>query len=478
MTATLRPYPAYKTSGIPWLGDVPSHWEAERGKRLLMKMERPVRDVDDVVTCFRDGTVTLRKNRRTEGFTESLQEIGYQGIRVGDLVIHAMDAFAGSVGVSDSDGKGTPVYSVCRPKSNANAHYYALVVREMARNQWIAALATGIRERSTDFRYSTLAAQLLPLPPLPEQTAIVRYLDHVDRRIRRYVSAKRKLIALLEEEKQAIVNQAVTRGLDPNVRLKPTGVAWLGDVPEHWEVRRLKYVCSDAAIYGANIPATYYQAEGVRFLRTTDIADDGSLNAGGVFLPTELVDGYVLSDGDILLSRSGTVGRSFLYSAYLHGPCAYAGYLVRFVPNPVILPKFLFRFTKTAAFSSFLRTMAISSTIENVNADKYANGHLPLPPLPEQAAIVAYLDEATVDIDSAIARTRRQIELVQEYRTRLIADVVTGKLDVREAAAQLPEEPVEDDSMDEDRPLADDMDDPYDIDESAEESAMESEVTA
>ena len=160
-----HPYPSYKASGIPWLGDVPSHWEAERGKRLLTKMERLVRDTDEVVTCFRDGTVTLRKNRRTEGFTESLKEIGYQGIRVGDLIVHAMDAFAGSVGVSDSDGKGTPVYSVCRPKPNANAHYYAVVVREMARNQWIAALATGIRVRSTDFRYSTLGTQLLPLPP-------------------------------------------------------------------------------------------------------------------------------------------------------------------------------------------------------------------------------------------------------------------------------------------------------------------------
>ena len=153
-----------------------------------------------------------------------------------------MDAFAGSVGVSDSDGKGTPVYSVCRPKPNANAHYYALVIREMARNLWIAALATGIRERSTDFRYSTLARQLLPLPPLPEQAAIVRYLDYTDRRIRRYVSAKRKLIALLEEEKQAVIDQAVTRGLDPSVRLKPSGVDWLGDVPEHWEVRRLSQV--------------------------------------------------------------------------------------------------------------------------------------------------------------------------------------------------------------------------------------------
>ena len=108
----LHPYPDYKPSGLPWLGDMPAHWEVRRAGWLFRKMDRPVRDTDQMITCFRDGTVTLRKNRRTEGFTESLQEIGYQGIRRGDLVIHQMDAFAGAVGVSDSDGKGTPVYSV------------------------------------------------------------------------------------------------------------------------------------------------------------------------------------------------------------------------------------------------------------------------------------------------------------------------------------------------------------------------------
>ena len=237
-----QPYPHYKPSHVEWLGDIPAHWEVRRGKQLFQKMERPVREDDEVVTCFRDGVVTLRKNRREDGFTESLKEIGYQGIRRGDLVIHAMDAFAGAIGVSDSDGKGTPVYSVCEPAQQANAYYHAYILREMSRNRWIEALAKGIRERSSDFRYSEFGSQILPLPPLPEQRAIVRYLDHVDDRIRRYVSAKEKLIALLEEERQAVIHRAVTRGLDPNVPLKPSGVEWLGDVPAHWEVKKIKHL--------------------------------------------------------------------------------------------------------------------------------------------------------------------------------------------------------------------------------------------
>ena len=245
MTPNLKSYPDYKSSGIEWIGDVPAHWAIERAKWLFQKMERPVREGDEVVTCFRDGVVTLRKNRRELGFTESLKEIGYQGIRGGDLVIHSMDAFAGAIGVADSDGKGTPVYSVCKPSPQVNAYFYAYILREMARNRWIQALAKGIRERSSDFRYTDFAWQLVPLPPLPEQTAIVRFLDHADRRIRRYIRAKQKLIALLEEQKQAIIHQAVTGQIDVRTgqrypAYKDSGVEWLGDVPERWEMRRTK----------------------------------------------------------------------------------------------------------------------------------------------------------------------------------------------------------------------------------------------
>ena len=208
----------YKESAIPWVPVIPDHWETKRAKSLFKKMERPVSDSDEVVTCFRDGTVTLRRNRRESGFTESLKEIGYQGIRPRDLVIHAMDAFAGAIGVSDSAGKGTPVYSVCTPIGEANPHFYARVLREMSRNNWIECLAKGIRERSSDFRFTEFSAQVLPVPPPDEQAGIVRFLNQADDQIQRYITGKERLIALLEEERQALIHQAVTRGLDPNVQ--------------------------------------------------------------------------------------------------------------------------------------------------------------------------------------------------------------------------------------------------------------------
>src|ERR1017187_9547694 len=196
MIEGLDPYPTYKESGIPWASVLPASWKAERSKWLFVKMNRPVRAEDEVVTCFRDGMVTLRKNRRLRGFTEATVENGYQGIRKGDLVIHQMDAFAGAIGVSDSDGKGTPVYSVCQPKDGINAHYYAHAVRQMSKSQWILVLAKGIRERSTDFRYEMFGNQRVPLPTPGEQDAIVRFLDNANLKIDKFIRAKRKLIAL------------------------------------------------------------------------------------------------------------------------------------------------------------------------------------------------------------------------------------------------------------------------------------------
>ena len=478
-----NPYPAYKPSGVPWLGTMPEHWEVKRGKWLFRKMERPVRDADEVVTCFRDGTVTLRKNRRTEGFTESLQEIGYQSIRKGDLVIHQMDAFAGAVGVSDSDGKGTPVYSVCLPTQYVYSFYFAHIVREMARNQWILALAKGIRERSTDFRYSEFARQLLPLPPLSEQRAIVRYLDHVDRRIRRYIDAKQKLIGLLEEEKQAIINQAVTRGLNPNVRFKPSGVDWLGDVPEHWERCRLRNVVS-VVTTGSRGWSSYASDTGPLFIRVANL-NRGSLqlrfdDTVRLNLPeTSEATRTRIQAGDILVSVTAYIGSVGIVPEEFEE--AYVSqHVARCQPRPGFSSRWLGYVLLSEVGQTHGQTSLYGGTKDGLSLGDVKNYQILLPPLVEQIAIVHYLDTAIADIDMSIARAHRLIELIEEYRTRLIADVVTGKLDVREAAAQLPYE--DDDGQDpieENGPILDNMNDgSYDASQPTdEEIAIESEVT-
>lgn len=431
MERVLKPYSDYKGSGIPWLGMIPSHWETRRAKWLFAKMERPVRPEDETITCFRDGVVTLRKNRRTTGFTESLQEIGYQGIRKGDLVIHAMDAFAGAVGVSDSDGKGTPVYVVCKPNPGVDAEYYARVVREMARSQYIAALAKGIRQRSTDFRYATFAGEELPTPPPEEQYAIARFLGEMERRVNRLIRAKQRLIALLNEQKQAIIQRAVTRGLDPDVRLKPSGVEWLGEVPEHWEIIPFKYLTTRVQ-NGATPPtisSSYYENGTTPWYGPAAISGDVEVSR-----PSRLLTQRAFAEGGarmisppaILVVVIGTAGKM----ALLRHEGATNQQITACELNVArVDPEFCLHQLRLA--ETAFRSSASSATIPILDIGVVLRSPVALPAKDEQHEIIQTLHDLIRPLDRSIDRTMAEIDLVREYRTRLIADVVTGKLDVR-----------------------------------------------
>jgi len=201
-----------KDSGVEWIGEIPESWEVEKGKRLFRQMKRPIRTEDDIITCFRDGEVTLRKNRRTDGFTNALKEHGYQGIRKGDLVIHNMDAFAGAIGVSDSDGKSTPVYSVCIPwdESSILPEYYAYYLRHLAIQGFILSLAKGIRERSTDFRFNDFGELLFPVPPKVTQHEIMQYVNTITNKTQQAILLYQRQIEKLKEYKATLIDSVVT----------------------------------------------------------------------------------------------------------------------------------------------------------------------------------------------------------------------------------------------------------------------------
>ena len=211
VTRGLNPNVKMKAINIPWLPEIPDHWTVKRGKNLFNKEQRPIEEGDDIVTCFRDGEVTLRKNRRTTGFTEATDYSHYQHICKGDLVIHQMDAFAGSSGVSDSDGMGTPVLSVCTAKvEGLNHYYYAYILRLMGKNNFILSLYRGIRERSSDFRFETFAKQYLPVPPASEQNEIVEFINERSSKIDTLTSKLQQEIESIKEYKQRLISDAVT----------------------------------------------------------------------------------------------------------------------------------------------------------------------------------------------------------------------------------------------------------------------------
>ena len=270
---------------------------------------------------------------------------------------------------------------------------------------------------------SSYLSELVGVPPLPEQRAIVRYLDHVDQRIRRYVVAKRKLIALLEEERQAIVNRAVTRGPDPYVRLKPSGVEWLGDVAEHWEMRRGKRLFSPRRELARpdDIQLSATQAYGV-------IPQDEYEERMGrriVKISLHLNQRRHVEVDDFVISMRSFQGG--LERAWASG-CIRSSYIVLRPAIEVDVEFFSYVFKSQAYIQALRSTANFIRDGQDLTFDNFCAVDLPFPPAEEQRKIAVALRAATADISGAIARARRQIELVQEYRTRLIADVVTGKL--------------------------------------------------
>jgi len=235
-------YPKYKDSGVAWATQIPAHWGTARLKNIFALMKREPEEGDDIVTAFRDGEVTLRTNRRVDGFTQAIQEHGYQRVLPNDLVIHAMDAFAGAIGVSDSTGKSTPVYSVCCPHSaHTCVPYFGRLLRHMAVSDFVQSLSKGIRERSTEFRWKEASQVLLPEPPADEQKGIAVFLDRETAKLDVLIAEQQRLIELLQEKRQAVISHAVTKGLKHDAAMKDSGIGWLGEVPEHWMVGRCRF---------------------------------------------------------------------------------------------------------------------------------------------------------------------------------------------------------------------------------------------
>lgn len=400
-------YDKYKDSGIAWIGEIPEHWKVKKGKNLFKKEERPVRDNDEIVTCFRDGEVTLRSNRRIDGFTNAMKEVGYQGVRRGDLVIHNMDAFAGAIGVSDSDGKSTPVYSVCTPKNNveANVYYYAYLLRSYALGGVIQSLAKGIRERSTDFRYKEFGDLYYQQPPIEEQQSIASYLDQKCGEIDKLITLQEEMITKLQSYKQSVITEAVTKGLDKNLPLKDSGIEWIGEIPEHWSVVKIKYLAKIKS--GDSISSNEIMQEGIY-----EVYGGNGLMG---FCNKKNVDGV-----NIIIGRVGALcGNVRLISES------------KFITdNALILNCFdnaLYSYMYIMLKAANLNNLNTSNAQPLITGSKVLNVSLPIPSLSEQQSIADYLDQKCSEIDELISIKQQKIEKLKDYKKSLIFECVTGK---------------------------------------------------
>jgi type I restriction enzyme S subunit len=454
MIAGLKPYPRMKESGVPWLGEVPEHWTTASVKRSYaiqlgkMLQNRPEGPADTEVPYLKAQHVQWFSVRTSPvpKMWASPRDMKQFGIATGDLLV-CEGGEGGRAGIVHAAPPGLIIQNALhrvRPHGRCLNEFLQYVMSAVSATGWFDAINN--KATIAHFTREKFGALGMPVAPLPEQTAIVRFLDYMDRRIRRYIRAKQKLIKLLEEQKQAIIHRAVTRGLDPNVRLKPSGVEWLGDVPEQWEVRRLKTLCSmrsgdgitsmsiepegDYPVYGGN---------GVRGY-TSRYTHDGEF---------ALIGRQGALCGNVHLAR----GR-FWASEHAVVASLRPGHVLNWFGAILIVMD--------------LNQYSIAAAQPGLAVERIMNLWLPVPPIAEQEDIAEHIHRETAGIVAVAERTQSEIALLREYRTRLIADVVTGKLDVREAAARLPEE------TDAAEP-PDEVED--DAEEAAEEDATESEET-
>ena len=427
-------YTEMKDSGIEWISEIPAHWGILRGKNVLRLLERPVKPDDDVITCFRDGEVTLRKNRREEGFTNSLKEIGYQGVEPGDLIVHGMDGFAGSIGISDSRGKASPVLNVM--DSNQNKRYLMYYLRAMAYKDVFMALSTGIRVRSCDLRWNKLSVFPFLIPTSHEQSAIAAYLDTQCAKIDEIIAQAKASIEDYKQWKASIIYKAVTKGLDPNVEMKDSGIEWIGRMPKRWKVIPLK-LCTDK-IGSGKTPvggAETYQDNGVLFLRSQNVYNTG-LELDGVYYISDEIDSTMKNSrvryNDVLLNiTGGSIGRCCLFD--LPDTAANVNQhvcIIRTKPE-ILLPQFLRYFWNSAAGPMVIDQYQTGSNRQGLNFEQIGATHIPLCSIAEQRQIVAMLDQKCAVIDQLMAEKQSLIDDLESYKKSLIYEVVTGKRYIR-----------------------------------------------
>jgi len=436
MMIDLHPYPVYKDSGVPWLGEVPEHWEVLPGRACYYEKKEPNTGLKEkTVLSLSYGQIVIKPEERLHGLIPASFET-YQIVDPGDIIIRPTDLQNDwnslRFGLSHHRGIITSAYMCFHTKEILDRSYGHLLLHAYDLKKVFYGLGSGLRQNLDwrDFKYLPCC-----VPPIPEQIAIVRFLDHMDQRIRRSIHAKQKLIKLLEEQKQAIIFQAVTRGLDPNVRLKPSGVEWLGEVPEHWEVSRVKneFDCLNSR----RVPLSGIE-RGMMTLRRYDY-----YGASGVI---DKVDDYLFDDELLLIAEDGAnlVLRNLPLAIIARG---------KFWVNNhahVLKPKYG-NLEYLAAVMEWLNYMPwISGAAQpKLTQDRLMNIAIVVPPREEQDRIVAITAKKTSLLSATINHSKREIFLLREYSTRLIADVVTGKLDVRAAAACLPDEAEEPEPLDE-----------------------------
>ncbi|MFO0777537.1 MAG: restriction endonuclease subunit S [Nitrospira sp.] len=457
MIADLKPYPEYKESGLPWLGRVPNSWRVVRNGSLFGQRNETGHDELPILEVSLKTGIRVR-NFKSSARKQVMSDKGkYKRAVKGDVAYNMMRMWQGAVGVSPVDGLVSPAYVVARPYSDVEPKFFVALFRTGDYMSEIDNCSRGIVKDRNRLYWGDFKQLLSPCPPQDEQVAIVRFLDWATGRLERAIRAKRKVIALLNEQKQAIIHRAVTRGLPstgsgqapPSIPLKPSGIPWLGDIPKHWEVRRLRFAIDhygpgiQMGPFGSSLTELQSSDTGFKlFGQENTISGDFTRGSRWVTKKQfEQLRKYELVPGDIVLTRKGSIGKARLVPNGIPRGIADSDTIrVRLDERTVDRPFIVMLLHSSAYVQQQLEATQRGAVLGGLNTATIGNLVLVLPPLTEQWTLLADIQERTSTLIAALSRVEREIELLREYRIRLVADVVTGKVDVREAAAKLSEE--------------------------------------
>lgn len=428
----MRRYESYKDSGVEWLGEVPHCWDVKKVKNIFHLIVEPAAKNNqcELLSVYTDIGVKPRAELEERGNKASTTD-GYWIVKKGDIVVNKLLAWMGAIGLSEYDGVTSPAYDILRPHQQINGKFFHYLFRTPLCLSEFKKNSRGIMDMRLRLYFEELGNIYIPFPSYQEQQKIAQFLDDKTAKIDQAVNLAEKQIALLKEHKQILIQNAVTRGLNPDVPLKDSGVEWIGQVPEHWESFRFKRVVEKVK---DGTHGTHSRTEqGYPLLSAKNIFNNGIQITDNESLISEYDFKLITSNGfprknDLLVTCVGSIGRCCIYP--FDEPIAFQRSVAFLRLNKKAFPGFYRYFIESNCYQEQLKTNTKLSIQGGVYLGTLIDLYVCFPPLSEQQTITIYLDTQTAKIDQAIALKTAHIEKLKEYKSVLINDVVTGKVRV------------------------------------------------
>ncbi|MEZ2740908.1 type I restriction endonuclease subunit S [Comamonas jiangduensis] len=424
-------YPEYKDSGVAWLGQVPTHWQAKRTGYFFHERREKVSDKDfDALSVTKNGVVPQLETAAKTDDGDNRKKVC-----AGDFVINSRSDRKGSAGAADRDGSVSLISTVLRPRDEVEIKFAHHLLRSELFQEEFYRFGKGIVADLWSTNFTEMRNIVLAIPPLQEQRSIATFLDHETAKIDALVVEQEKLITLLQEKRQAVISHAVTKGLNPNVPMKDSGVEWLGEVPEHWEVKVLKFIATVQTGIAKGKDNTGKETITVPYLRVANV-QDGYLaldDMAEIEISASDLQRYLLQPGDVLMNEGGDfdkLGRGHIWRGEIES-CIHQNHVFAVRPHGVS-SEWLNAITGSGYAQFYFMTRSKQSTnLASISSTSIMELPVLLPPRNEQAAVLTFIAKQTSQFDTLMTEARSAITLLQERRTALISAAVTGQIDVR-----------------------------------------------